>query len=134
MRYHFVRDRAVSWNIMSSQGSCTQCGLFHTAPVVHAAWVRDSRVDVLLGFGCIFVKSLRGDVGYCGGRERWSASYDEATGGVTSATAVGNMVENVGCCEPCPTDVSGDLPEEPDLTGTWSAHSSRVMTRLRLGS
>ena len=60
MRFHFVRDRAVSWNILSSRGSCTQCGLFHTATVVHAAWVCDSRVGVLLGSGCIFVKSLRG--------------------------------------------------------------------------
>ena len=56
-----------------------------------------------------------GDAGCCGGRERWSASYDDDTGVVTPAVAVGKMVGDVGYCVQSLLDVSGDLQQEPDL-------------------
>ena len=95
------------------------------APVVYVCWVCNTRsgkkvtfhphlhlsqTDPCDLFMSVTTKILIGDVSYCGGKERWSASCEDGVDIVLCAVSAGKMVGDVGYCTPNPMDVCEDPP------------------------
>ena len=114
--------------------SCESVTCARMSSLAHQWCARRGYVIPGVGFSCEFMRAsfssvarldrverkMVGDVGCCGGRERWSAGCDEDTDVVTCAAAVRDMVKDVGYCVGSPMDVSEDLQEaEPDFGDEW---------------